>query len=389
MRVVFVSPDASMYGSSQCLYLLVKQLKDDGWQMLVTCPLDGPSVCNLRALGVPVHIIAKIPPRSRGFAQSSVGRKLRNINTRLRYGLAHLSLYRQYRPDLVYVNTVHGSEAAIVAKLQGLPVIWHIHELGSYFSGGRGRIRMLAIKGLADSVIAVSHAVRKSLIRHGVRDHQICVVYNGISPRLSTQVEANPAMQVLPRDDVIVGTIGQITPRKGVHIFVGAAAMTLQTQPNVTFAIVGGASDQDQTYLAGLKEECIARGIAHKVIFAGYQADVAPWLARMDIVVLCSLEDPFPLIVLEAMAAAKPLVVTNSGGAPEAIENGVSGIVVPAGDPTAAATAISQLIGDDSLRSRLGQAALVRYLEFFTVERYVKNIQDIILRVASEKATLR
>jgi glycosyltransferase involved in cell wall biosynthesis len=122
-------------------------------------------------------------------------------------------------------------------------------------------------------------------------------------------------------------------------------------------------------------------GIADRVHFAGHQSDVHPWYDALDVVVHASFGEPFGLVLVEAMALGKPVVATAAGGPLEIIEDGISGVLIPPGDPDRLAATIDRILGDRSLAAALGRAAAERaqaFSEQGMAQRFAALLRNLI-----------
>jgi glycosyltransferase involved in cell wall biosynthesis len=125
------------------------------------------------------------------------------------------------------------------------------------------------------------------------------------------------------------------------------------------------------------------------VHFCGHQADIWPWLRLADIVVIPSLKESFGLVAVEAMAAARPVIVARTEGLVEVIEAGKSGVLFESGDGPSLTMAISQLIDDEAARSRLGRGGRQRYLEMFTSEAMAERWLAVYDKVSRPPGRIR
>jgi glycosyltransferase involved in cell wall biosynthesis len=146
----------------------------------------------------------------------------------------------------------------------------------------------------------------------------------------------------LPEEAIVVGTIGRLTQQKGYSILIEAAALVLQEMPSVHFVIIGEGELED-TLMTLAKQ----LGVADAVHFTGPRSDIEELLAAMDLFVSSSLWEGLPTVILEGMAAQVPVVATDVSGTRELVQDGVTGILVPAGDHHLLAQAISQVLREE------------------------------------------
>lgn len=183
-------------------------------------------------------------------------------------------------------------------------------------------------------------------------------------------------------DQTLVGIVGRLQEWKGQDVFLRAMAQLARTHADTEFVVVGGAVlGWEGDYPERLQTLAAELGIRDQVHFVGHQDDVYPWFDALDIVVHASYDEPFGLVLIEAMALGKPLVAAAAGGPLEIIEDGVSGCLVPPGDHEAMADAISKLLQDEHLRHRVENAAAVR-AEMFDEARMAKHVAELLHEVA-------
>jgi glycosyltransferase involved in cell wall biosynthesis len=148
--------------------------------------------------------------------------------------------------------------------------------------------------------------------------------------------------------------------------------------------MVGGVYDQDDSVRRQLLADIEARGLQQQVIVQDFRADVGNVLADLDVFVLPSTEpDPFPTVVLEAMAAGRPVVAFRHGGVCEMVEEGVTGLLCPPGDLDALAQAIDSLLMDPDRRKRMGEAGQARLQRLFTREAFVARFSKLYTELAA------
>jgi glycosyltransferase involved in cell wall biosynthesis len=160
-----------------------------------------------------------------------------------------------------------------------------------------------------------------------------------------------------------IALIGRLSPQKSIDTFLVACRQVLMRFPDVRCLIHGDGPERKR-----LEELCTHLNIADRVRFAGAfsKVELSEVMATLDIFVLSSIYEGLPVSILEAMAYAKPVVSTQVGGVVEVVDDGVTGLLVPAQDPARLAEAICRLIGDPCLRHRMGEAGRKRYEAHFT-----------------------
>jgi len=280
--------------------------------------------------------------------------------------LAALALARVARAESADVLHAHLSTAGVLAgvagRIAGIPTVATVHGMTHPFY-----YRMV------DHIVAVSEAVSQHLLRCGVTPRRITVVKNGVDASLFGQLptrEHARSMFGLPLQAQTVGSVGRLSEAKGHKYLLRAVALLRQRYPELRVMIVGGGEK-----LPCLLSEAEQLGIASHVMFAGYRKDVDVVLAALDLYVQPSLEEGLGLAVMEAMAARVPVVGTRVGGIPELIEDGRTGLLVPARDPALLADAIARLLTDARLRARLADAARAHVRMHHTWPRAAEQVE--------------
>jgi glycosyltransferase involved in cell wall biosynthesis len=176
----------------------------------------------------------------------------------------------------------------------------------------------------------------------------------------------------------IVGVVGRLQPGKGQDTFLRAAGLIAGRHPEARFVVVGGAVlGWEGSYPDELEELAMRLGIAEQVHFAGHQSDVYPWFDACDIVAHTSFNESFGLVLVEAMALGKPLVAAAEGGPLEIVEDGVSGMLVPPGQPERLAAALGALLDEPEDAARIGRAARER-AQLFSEERMAAEFARLL-----------
>ena len=206
--------------------------------------------------------------------------------------------------------------------------------------------------------------------RPGAPGDKIRVVHNGIDVDRGP-VHGDPGLRAVlagRSDRPLVLTVARLDAQKGYGHLLAAAA----TVPDAVFVLVGEGRKK-----ATLKRQAHALGIAERVRFLGHRNDVPDLLAACDVFVLPSLYEGLPLSVLEAMAAARPVVATAIDGTTEAVVPGVTGLLVPPADPTRLAGAIRALLEDGALARRMGEEGRARVCREFSLRRMIDGVTGV------------
>jgi glycosyltransferase involved in cell wall biosynthesis len=182
----------------------------------------------------------------------------------------------------------------------------------------------------------------------------------------------------------IVGIVGRLERWKGQEVFLRAASLVAEERPDVRFAVIGGALiGTEGTYPDDLRQLARELGLARRVRFTGHQDDPYPWFDALDVAVHASRAEPFGLVVVEAMALGKPVVATLPGGPAEIVEEGLSGLLVPFGEPEALADAIARILNDRMLAATLGREAS-RRAHLFSEERMADSFAALLEGVLAD-----
>jgi glycosyltransferase involved in cell wall biosynthesis len=285
---------------------------------------------------------------------------------------------KRHRVDLVATQLSTASLwGSIAAKMLGVPCVATVRALNTK-----------TCYLLADRIIVVSNAVKKHLTDQGIAPEKIRVVYNGIDldrfQPVSDLAGAKRAIGFEP-NDLIVGVTAHLTRKKGHKYFLEAASRVAAQNPRAKFLFVGDGRERE-----ALEEQVRAAKLDSKVTFAGFQDNVLPYVAAMDVLVLPTIgKEGFGRVLVEAGAMEKAVISTEIGGTAEVVAHGVSGLVVEAGAVDALAQAMLLLLDDEWLRVQMGRAGRKRALELFSVDHMVAATEAVYREVWNEWAAKR
>ncbi|MGB2887260.1 MAG: glycosyltransferase, partial [Candidatus Acidiferrales bacterium] len=294
---------------------------------------------------------------------------------RLPWGMARL--IRQENIDLIHSHLPgQNFYSCAVGRLFGRRTIATYHgaiELSQ--SGGlRGGIQLGSVRRSADAVVVVCDHVGKMLREAGFPAEKIVRIYNGISvDRFQISGDGRLRRELGLRNGTkLVGTIANLRQSKGYEFFIQAARKVVDTRPDTRFVAVG---DIDPVIAKPLFASIERLGLQDLFLFLGFRTDVPEILSELDVFVLSSVSEGFPLVALEAMASARPVVVTRSGGPQEIVEDGRTGLLIPPADPDALTGKICELLDNPERAAALARAARAKVESTFTLEKMVREYE--------------
>ncbi|HEX8149713.1 MAG TPA: glycosyltransferase family 4 protein [Pyrinomonadaceae bacterium] len=384
LKVLYVTPFAQQVsGPDESLLGLLRGLRGQV-EPLVVLPPGSPQVGRYEAAGATV-------------VESSMQRIRRTgqVGTLAAYGaffipetLRFAGLIRRHKVDLVHTNMEVVLQSGLAARLAGVPSVYHVR--GTSFATPRYVCDAVAgaINKLSDEVIVISKAVGEIFYERGIRD-KVSVIYNSLDPSAFDGVDA--ARVTALRNELtggmpgpLVATVGRINPRKGLECFARAAALVAGEHPAARFAVVGDTADAtEETYLKSLRELAASLGVADRMVFAPARRNIAELMGALDLFVMTSINEGFGRVLIEAMAARRPVVASEVGGIPEIVEDGVTGRLVGPDRPAEFAAAISFALANPDTLSHMGEAGRRRVERHFSDDANVPSVMGIYRRVLS------
>jgi len=367
-------------GAEESLALLAEGLRDRGHRVDVVVPGAGALETRLGAAGIPVHRVAV---RSAWIVDPEPGVSPAAAARFLRFALPDpgerelAELLRSRALDVVHVNCIPHVRGAAAARRAGLPFVWHVREI---LPEGARRAWLARKLEDATSVVAVSEATGRWIRDEGL-DGKLSVVPNGVvvPASIADRGAARDALGI-PREGCVLGLFGQILLHKGVLEFVRAGALALEEEPGLRFVLAGPGPD---AVLRLVREEIGALHNRERFHLLPPRAGAGDLHAAADVVCLASrAPDPLPRTVLEAMAAGRPVAAFRTGGVPEMVVDGETGILVEPGDVPGLARAFVRLARDPSLRERAGEAGRRRALEAFSMGLHLDRMEAVLRRAA-------
>ncbi len=291
-------------------------------------------------------------------------------------------LIRRERVEVVHSNTLAVLSGALAARLTGITHIWHVHEILLRPRFLRRLTAWLAPR-LSERVVAVSTATYDNLCTADpLNAAKATVVHNGLDTRRVDagrgRGQAVRASWGVPSDAPLIGMVGRLSHWKGQDYFLEVAALVHQARPAARFAIVGGTVAGQEGRVVELRAAIDRLGLTSVMTLDNFREDVGAVLDAYDLFVMPSiLPDPFPTVVLEAMAAGRPVIANAHGGSTELVIDGRTGMLVPPGQAEAMAAAIISMIDQPARAQEMGHEGRRRIEQQFSLERFITRWSQI------------
>jgi glycosyltransferase involved in cell wall biosynthesis len=278
---------------------------------------------------------------------------------------AHVSALRTLRPDVLHLSLASPwscQYAVAAAALLRRPRVVAVYQLPVPPVNTRQRWAKRITSRAVDSHVGVGVRTSREVEELiGLHAGSVRTIHNGVP---DVDAEAAPRLTTGP----IVGAVGRLAFQKGFDLLLRA----MRDVTNATLVLIGDGEDRGQ-----LQELARRLGVADRTIWAGWSDDVRAHVRSFDVFVLPSRFEGFPLAVLEALLAEKPVVATDVGSVGEAVITGETGLLVPPDDADALAAAIRQLLGDDQLRHRMGARGRRLVLSRFTAAHMARSFSEL------------
>jgi len=353
-------------GGLEWMVVHLARAVSEAFRVSVICyDAAGDLQSRLGAADIPVHVLRRRP----------------GVDVRYPFRLARL--LREIEADILHAHNdtalFYGGLAAFLGRVS---LVYTEHDR---VFPGRAAVRVLnfALAGSARQVVSVSEELRRRLAAfEHIEGDRVRVIPNGVpfTPTVRPVDRVRRSWDV-PEDAAVVGVVAGLKPVKNHALLLEAAADLVPRFPGLVLVFAG-----DGPLRSELERRARGLGLGDRLRLLGFRSDLSEVYAGFDLVALPSSSEGMPLTVIEAMAAARPVVASNVGGVPEVVVDGVTGIVVPAGDREALAEALAALLADPERRRAMGAAGRRRYEERFTLERMAEAYAGVYRRILESAA---
>ena len=370
-KLLHVISDTNIGGAGRVLLLLLKHTDTAQFDVTVAVPRAAELVPRLKKLGVK-------------YIETDVGRDTSHESGGV---AAYKKIIKELKPDIVHTHA--SLDAKIAAKECRVPV--RVYTRHSVFDPPKtlttfpGKLVSGTFNNtLSTDVIAVAEAAKENLIATGVDAKKITVILNGVEPLEKISAEERAAVRAdlgFKESDFVCGLIARFEPYKGHTDLLEIAEKIKAQRNNVKFILLGAGS-----CYTSICEETEKRGLTDTVFPLGFRNDTAPYCNAMDLALNCSWgTEATSLALLETMSLGIPAVVTNFGGNPGVIADGVNGLVTPVRDTQAMADAILRLADNPELYSALSAGAEKIYAERFTADVMTRKTEEVYIKALNRK----
>lgn len=374
IRVVRLFSRLNIGGPSVHVILLTAGLDAKGYRTRLVVGREASHEGNMLPLAADKGVVCE--------PMEGLGREIQPVSDfRAFWGLYRL--FKEFRPAIVHTHTAKaGFLGRLAARLVGVPVVvhtFHGHVLRGYFGPLQTaffRRLEAGLARLADVLVAVSHPLKQDLVGLGVATaDRIRVVPLGLE--LGHLVEPLPlgALRTpagVPAAAPLIGMVGRLVQIKDVPTFLRAAVLVRKAIPDSHFALVGDGEERSL-----LERECLRLGLDGAVFFHGWLRDLAAVYGDLDVVVNSSRNEGTPVALIEALAAARPVVATAVGGTAEVLAAGAHGLLVPPSDPEALAAAILESLREPAAARQRALAGRASVLERYSASRLIDDIDHL------------
>ena len=368
--ILYVFAALPVGGAEQVLVSEMEGLDKTRFRPMVSVISEkGPVGEIIEQMGFPVFPLERMKKNQFDFG---IIRDLKGIMIREGVSLVHTHLYDG------------GKYGRLAARLSGVPAV--IHTVHNIYVKRRPKYHWInrGLSWFTDRIIAVSEAVRESLIHYDrIRPEKIRVIHNGIDvSRLQFSGDRKTIRSKLgiQPDELVIGVVARLEEQKGHRVLLEALSSIPGLPANLKVLFVG-----DGKLRSSLETETKQKGLASRVFFLGTRKPIFPILEALDFFILPSLWEGFSLALLEAMAVGLPIIATRVGGAAEAITSGMNGLLIPPDEPGILAGAIQEALLQPERFRQMGLRGQETVREHFSREKHVALLQDLYQTVLQSK----
>ncbi|ADV82754.1 glycosyltransferase family 4 protein [Terriglobus saanensis] len=389
-RILYVDQTAALGGGELALLSLIKQLDRTRFEPIVILFQDGPFVEKLQ--GICEVRVVLLDASVQEFRKDAIGIRsilsFEKLKISLAYVVGLVRTIRRLRPDIIHTNSLKADLlGGLAAKLLRIPLIWHVRDriADDYLPSRTVKVFRSLCRIFPNYIIANSQSTLETLFLPPGKPFS--VISSGFDvERFRALGSQQASLRDTMRDGgtLNIGIVGRISPWKGQEVFAEAISLVRKEFPGVKAPIIGAALFGEQEFEVKLRDLVRDLGLNDVIQFKGFQHDVASAIGHLHMLIHASvIPEPLGQVIAQGMAAGKPVVATRGGGASEIVQDGVTGLLVPAKDHIALAEAILSLLRDPEKAEQMalrGQQFAIENFAEASITRRVEAVYDTMIR---------
>lgn len=361
MRILHINTERTWRGGEQQTLNLLVGLNQRRITSDLVCQADSPM--EEQAAGAGINVF---PISMRGEIDLAAGFQIRKLIKKFNYNIIHC--HTSHAHSLAFLASIGSGVTRLVTRRVDFSIFRH-----SFL-----KLSGIKYRFMADYYIAISHKIKEVLVNDGVPGRRIFVAHSGIDPQRFMQATGDHLLSEfdIKANQKVVINVAHLAGHKGQIYLVRAIPLVLAKLPDTRFFIVGQGELMDE-----LKETASKLGLKRELIFTGFRDDVADFYKIADLYVMSSVQEGLGTAVLDALALAKPVVATNTGGLPEIIHDGKTGRLVAPADPEALAVGIVDMLTRVEAAKSMANEGQSMVQKSFSIDAMVDNNIEVYKKI--------
>jgi glycosyltransferase involved in cell wall biosynthesis len=354
ITVLMISHEGSMTGAPLFLERLAGGLSKSTYRVVIFFSRGGPIVARMRADGFEIYCSEKRPGTSG---------KLISLSYRVIHYFRFLRALWIVKPDIVYSNTIVNCGETVLSRMCGFATLVHMHE-GMNFAAKLKR-RLAIETSVCNDVLVGSEYAGRAL--YSLTGNVGTVVPIGVSGISVSDTAHSPRSSTLR-----IGILGTVDKNKGQLVALNALALVIARGMDVQLIVAG--AEVDSSYSLKLRNFVVENKLENRVVFLGMIDSIDSFFLSIDVLLVCSYDEVFPTVILEAMRERKLVVATRVGGIPEIIEHGSTGFLYEAGNVEELSQRFMDTLGNQDFISGMVERAHMKFSESYELSNSVDAI---------------
>lgn len=376
MRIAFYNHTSAISGAEISMLLTAQNLIKA--HPIIFAP-EGELLQRARNNGLEVRDI----PSYRARLTKNPIRLLKDVTGMLWAGWRLAGVLKKEKVDLIHANSIRaGIMAALFIWFHRIPIVWHLRDMPP--QGIFGKLIKKVASLTTRSFIGISNSVLENF-QHPSLKGRLHLIHNGVELRHFSPADRDRIHSKIreelktPSGSKVLTIIGQIAPWKRQEDAIKAAAQLIAEGEDVYLWVVGEAKFriENERYLEMTKQLAEKLNIKERVIFTGFREDVLEICCAADLLLLCSDNEPFGRVIIEAMSQGTPVIGTESGGVPEIIKHDECGYMYPVGNVSLLVDYINKVLKNKEVWSRLSDTAKLRAETDFSIIKTAQKVEQL------------